>query len=87
MLTQGAVTDVNHDMSKTRLSVDGAVVEAPKGKELKGDLERIAATKAAGGELSLLALKEIFDRWVREVDQVVFGRLQTTRGEMRCTKG
>ncbi|KAI5481274.1 COPII-coated vesicle membrane protein [Pseudohyphozyma bogoriensis] len=40
--------DVNHDLSKTRLSKDGKVVEAPKGKELKGDLERISAQKAEG---------------------------------------
>ncbi|KAL8279228.1 hypothetical protein RQP46_008265 [Phenoliferia psychrophenolica] len=40
--------DVNHDMSKTRLSKDGVAVEAPKGKELKGDLERIASQKGEG---------------------------------------
>lgn len=42
-------TDVNHDMAKTRLAKDGTVISAPKMKELKGDLERIAATKAEGG--------------------------------------
>lgn len=36
-------------MAKTRLAKDGTRIEAPKGKELKGDLERIAATKAEGG--------------------------------------
>lgn len=40
--------DVNHDMSKTRLSKEGEPVEAPKGKELKGDLERIASQKGEG---------------------------------------
>ena len=46
--------DVNHDMSKTRLSKDGVAVEAPKGKELKGDLERIATQKGEGYCRSLL---------------------------------
>jgi hypothetical protein len=45
----GLVLDVNHDMSKTRLSKDGAVVAGSKMKTLKGDLERIAATKGEGG--------------------------------------
>ncbi|KAK4698971.1 endoplasmic reticulum-Golgi intermediate compartment protein 3, partial [Phenoliferia sp. Uapishka_3] len=40
--------DVNHDMSKTRLSKEGVMIEAPKGKELKGDLERIASQKGEG---------------------------------------
>lgn len=41
---------MNHDMAKTRLARNGTVVDAaPKGTELQGDLERIAATKAAGG--------------------------------------
>lgn len=40
--------DVHHDMTKTRLSKDGKVVEAPKGKDLTGDVERIASQKAEG---------------------------------------
>lgn len=40
---------MNHDMAKTRLARSGLAVEAPKTKELKGDLERIAATKEKGG--------------------------------------
>lgn len=40
--------DVNHDMSKTRLAKDGTPIQAPKGKELKGDLERISTQKAEG---------------------------------------
>lgn len=35
-------------MSKTRLAKDGTPVQAPKGKELKGDLERISTQKAEG---------------------------------------
>lgn len=35
-------------MAKTRLTKEGLIVEAPKGKELKGDLERIATQKAEG---------------------------------------
>jgi hypothetical protein len=46
-LTQ-LLVDVNHDMSKTRLSKDGTPIQAPKGKELAGDLERISTQKAEG---------------------------------------
>ena len=42
-------------MAKTRLAKDGTRIEAPKGKELKGDLERIAATKAEGGNSSRIS--------------------------------
>lgn len=35
-------------MTKTRLAKDGTIIEAPKGKELKGDLERISSQKAEG---------------------------------------
>jgi hypothetical protein len=35
-------------MTKTRLSKDGKVIEAPKGKDLTGDVERIASQKAEG---------------------------------------
>lgn len=48
-----ASADVNHDMSKTRLSKEGLVLDGAKMKTLKGDLERIAATKAEGGTPSL----------------------------------
>lgn len=48
MLTLLRSLDVNHDMSKTRISKDGTPIEAPKGKELKGDLERISSQKAEG---------------------------------------
>ncbi|GAA5902473.1 hypothetical protein JCM6882_002762 [Rhodosporidiobolus microsporus] len=41
--------DVNHDLSKTRVTSDGKFIqEAIKGKELAGDAERIARQKAEG---------------------------------------
>ncbi|GAA6017482.1 hypothetical protein JCM10207_008242 [Rhodosporidiobolus poonsookiae] len=41
--------DVNHDLTKTRISPEGKFVdEARKGKELTGDAERIARQKAEG---------------------------------------
>lgn len=46
--TDKLLPDVNHDMSKTRLSKDGTPIQAPKGKELAGDLERISTQKAEG---------------------------------------
>lgn len=46
--TDELLADVNHDMSKTRLSKDGTPIQAPKGKELAGDLERISTQKAEG---------------------------------------
>lgn len=51
-----ARVDVHHDMTKTRLSRTGEMVEGPKGKELKGDLERITVQKAEGYCASLSPL-------------------------------
>jgi len=41
--------DVNHDLSKTRLNPDGSVVsDSPQGKELRGELDRMATHKSEG---------------------------------------
>ncbi|SGY84777.1 BQ5605_C009g05719 [Microbotryum silenes-dioicae] len=37
--------DIHHDMTKTRLSKEGKVIDAPKGTGLTGDVERQAKTK------------------------------------------
>lgn len=40
--------DVHHDMTKIRLSKEGKVIEAPKGKDMTGEVERLASQKASG---------------------------------------